>query len=109
MLLLFETAAGFALFKVLQEGKLSKAEGAETLDSADASKLVALQSFARFENTAEALEACTALVESKLSRSLRRFLRAEVVKKGLRDEVLAVYDGKVAALIKVLPISSSFF
>lgn len=100
MLLLFETAAGYALFKVQDEGKLSElTENPAVMP--DATSLVTLQDFKHFANTTEGLEACTALVESKLPRGLRHFLKKAIVKKGLAEsETLAVYDAKVGGLIK---------
>jgi len=98
--LLFETAAGYALFKVKDEGKLA-ALTENPCEMPDATTLVTLQDFKHFANTTEGLEACTALVESKLPRSLRHFLKKAVVKKGLAEsETLAVYDAKVGSLIK---------
>ena len=47
----------------------------------DPMSLVTLQDFKHFANTTEGLEACTALVESKLPRGLRHFLKKAVVKK----------------------------
>jgi len=99
-LLLFETAAGYALFKVKDESKLTQLTENVT-EVPDASSLVSLMDFKHFANTTEGLEACTALVESKLPRSLRHFLKKAVVKKGLAEsETLAVYDAKVGGLIK---------
>ncbi|GMN25280.1 hypothetical protein TIFTF001_000886 [Ficus carica] len=83
MLLLFETPAGFALFKVLDEGKLSKVE------------VVKLKAFSKFENTSEALEAATLLIDSKPSKGLRKFLRAHC-----SGETLAVADSKLGNIIK---------
>jgi len=100
MLLLFETAAGYALFKVKDESKL-EALTANPTEMPDAMSIVSLQDFKHFANTTEGLEACTALVESKLPRGLRHFLKKAVVKKGLAEsETLAVYDAKVGGLIK---------
>lgn len=98
MLLLFETAAGLALFKVLQEKKLLKAdtdlwEHFETPEAAE--KAVKLKAFSKFDNTTEALAAATALVESKLSKSLKKLLKKHCV-----DETLAVLDAKLGNLIK---------
>ncbi|KAH7299264.1 hypothetical protein KP509_24G002900 [Ceratopteris richardii] len=97
MLVLFETPAGFALFKVLDEGKLDKIEDLwkefETGESAR--KIVKLKAFSKFENTAEALGATTLLVDSKLSKSLRKFLKSEC-----QGELLAVADSKLGNTIK---------
>ncbi|KAK1375669.1 Nop domain-containing protein [Heracleum sosnowskyi] len=97
MLLLFETPAGFALFKVLDEGKLSKVEDlAKEFDTVDtARKIVKLKAFSKFENTSEALSAATLLIDSKPSKGLRKFLRAHC-----DGETLAVADSKLGNAIK---------
>ncbi|PON73942.1 Nop domain containing protein [Parasponia andersonii] len=97
MLLLFETQAGFALFKVLDEGKLSKVEDLwKEFESAEsARRVVKLKAFSKFENTSEALEATSLLIESKPSKGLRKFLRAHC-----DGETLAVADSKLGNIIK---------
>ncbi|KAH9307437.1 hypothetical protein KI387_035348, partial [Taxus chinensis] len=97
MLVLFETPAGFALFKVLDEGKLSKVEDLwkEFQTTESARKVVKLKAFSKFENTAEALTAATLLVDSKPSKGLRSFLRQEC-----EGETLAVADSKLGNAIK---------
>ncbi|TYG47064.1 hypothetical protein ES288_D11G308000v1 [Gossypium darwinii] len=97
MLVLFETPAGFALFKVLDEGKLNKVEdlSKEFLAADSARKVVSLQAFSKFENTAEALEAATKLLESTPSKGLRKFLRAHC-----DGETLGVADSKLGTAIK---------
>ncbi|XWS64642.1 hypothetical protein CRYUN_Cryun05aG0020200 [Craigia yunnanensis] len=97
MLVLFETPAGFALFKVLDEGKLSKVEdlSKEFLAADSARKVVSLKAFSKFENTAEALEAATKLLESTPSKGLRKFLRAHC-----DGETLGVADSKLGNAIK---------
>lgn len=57
---------------------------------------MSLKAFHKFGNTTEALAATTALVESKLGKDLKRFLKKQV--KG--REQLAVSDPKLAGLIK---------
>lgn len=101
MLVLFETSAGFALFKVLDEGKLQKADDLwKSFESPEsASKLVSLKKFARFKNTADALKSTTALVESKMSKELKKFLTKEVVNKKLTDSI-ALSDSKLGGVIK---------
>ncbi|KAG4122442.1 hypothetical protein ERO13_D11G267300v2 [Gossypium hirsutum] len=97
MLVLFETPAGFALFKVLDEGKLNKVEdlSKEFLAADSTRKVVSLQAFSKFENTAEALEAATKLLESTPSKGLRKFLRAHC-----DGETLGVADSKLGNAIK---------
>ncbi|XP_021283545.1 probable nucleolar protein 5-1 [Herrania umbratica] len=97
MLVLFETPAGFALFKVLDEGKLNKVEdlSKEFLAADSARKVVSLKAFSKFENTAEALEAATKLLENTPSKGLRKFLRAHC-----DGETLAVADSKLGNAIK---------
>ncbi|XP_073310628.1 probable nucleolar protein 5-2 [Primulina huaijiensis] len=97
MLLLFETPAGFALFKVLDEGKLSKVEdlGKEFSTYESARKVVKLKAFSKFENTSEALSAATLLIDSKPSKGLRNFLRNHC-----EGDILAVADSKLGNTIK---------
>ncbi|CAA3003063.1 probable nucleolar 5-2 [Olea europaea subsp. europaea] len=97
MLLLFETPAGFALFKVLDEGKLSKVEDLWTeFSTADSARqVVKLKAFSKFENTSEALSAATLLIESKPSKGLRKFLRSHC-----ESDILAVADSKLGNAIK---------
>ncbi|CAI5463775.1 unnamed protein product [Closterium sp. Yama58-4] len=91
------TPAGFALFKVLDDKKLDKVEDIwkhfESPESA--SKVVKLKAFDKFENTADALGAATALVESKLSKGLKKFVKAQC-----QGETLAVADSKLGNIIK---------
>ncbi|KAJ7942720.1 Nucleolar protein like [Quillaja saponaria] len=97
MLVLFETPAGFALFKVLDEGKLSKVEDLlNDFSSAETTRqVVKLKAFSKFENTSEALKAATLLNESKPSKGLCKFLRAHC-----DGEALAVSDSKLGNVIK---------
>ena len=57
MLILLETPAGYALFKVLNEKKLKKIESIwEHFETSEAaSKLVSLVSFSKFKNTKDAV------------------------------------------------------
>lgn len=141
MLVLFETPAGYALFKVNNEKKMSKVEdiSAEFETPERASKAVSLQAFYRFADTTEvractclpgvscprrppapfaaaprpttaterlalasslqAVSAASALIESKLNSELKKFLKSNIVKKELKDE-LAVSDAKLGGIIK---------
>ncbi|KAM0869348.1 hypothetical protein ACQ4PT_040723 [Festuca glaucescens] len=97
MLVLFETPAGFALFKVLNEGKLSKVEDLwqEFTTPALARKVVELKAFNKFENTSDALSAATLIIDSKPTKGLRKFLQ-----KHCDGETLAVADSKLGNAIK---------
>ena len=127
-----QTPAGHALFKVLDEGAVTKAdgkdlaanfettEGANSMCAANSSRRwlffarrsaraatphaplprrVKLKAFHKFEDTTEALASTTALLESKLDKGLKSFLKKSILKKGLKDE-LAVADSKVGGVIK---------
>jgi nucleolar protein 58 len=57
-----------------------------------------LKAFSKFENTTDALSACTALVEGKISKNLKSFLTAELSEKDLKDTLL-VNDAKLGSSI----------
>uniref|UniRef100_A0A7N0TG47 Nucleolar protein 58 n=1 Tax=Kalanchoe fedtschenkoi TaxID=63787 RepID=A0A7N0TG47_KALFE len=97
MLVLFETPAGFALFKLLSEGKLGQVEDIwkEFATAESARKMVKLKAFSKFENTQAALSAATLLIDSKPSKDLRKFLRSHC-----ENETLAVADSKLGNVIK---------
>ncbi|CAM6020461.1 unnamed protein product [Sphagnum balticum] len=96
MLALFETPAGFALFKVLNEGKLDNAEELwkEFETPEVARKMVKLKAFDKFESTTDALNAATHLVDSKLPKGLRKFLKAQC-----KGQTLVVADSKLGKAI----------
>ncbi|KAG5455557.1 MAG: NUC127 domain-containing protein [Olpidium bornovanus] len=98
MLVLFETPAGYALFKMAHGGKLL--ENADDVykefDTAErATKALKLRAFGKFENTTEALSAVTALVEGKLGKDLKKFLSKELSEKEIKKEQLMVADSKL--------------
>jgi nucleolar protein 58 len=100
MLILFETPAGLALFKVLKEGKLKKADDLfkyfETPDKA--SKFVQLHAFKKFKDTKEALKTINKLMEGDLTKSAIKFLK----KNSIVDEVqenIAVFEKELAKSI----------
>jgi len=101
MLLLFETSAGYALFKVLKPTKIADADALwqefETVEKA--SNVVKLKAFTPFENTTEAVAAATSIIESTLHSTLKKFLKKNIINKELDDE-LAVSDVKLGGLIK---------
>ncbi|XP_070786713.1 nucleolar protein 58 isoform X2 [Enoplosus armatus] len=100
MLVLFETAAGYAIFKVLDESKLQQVDSLykefETPEKAN--KVVKLKHFEKFQDTTEALAAATALVEGKIGKSLKKVLKKVVAKEA--HEQLAISDVKLGGVIK---------
>ncbi|XP_076670193.1 nop5 ribonucleoprotein isoform X1 [Andrena cerasifolii] len=99
MLILFETPAGYAIFKLLDENKLTEVDNLfrdfETPEAA--SKIIKLKHFEKFADTTEALAATTAAVEGKLCKSLKKILKKYCVEL---QEQLAVADAKLGNAIK---------
>lgn len=97
MLVLYETPAGYALFKVLKDGKIEQPEELckEFETPKDARKMVKLEAFSKFENTAKALESAAALLEGKMAKDLKKFLKKSVTE----GEILAVADSKLGSSI----------
>ncbi|KAI8900519.1 hypothetical protein BC833DRAFT_523416 [Globomyces pollinis-pini] len=100
MLVLYETAAGYALFKLLDDGSLTKPDDIfKSFESPEkANKAVKLKAFAKFENTTDALSAVTGIVEGKMSKNLKEFLTENLTGKDLKD-TLAVSDAKLGSSI----------
>jgi len=69
------------------------------LDPFNFGRSVTLEKFARFKNTTDALKSATALLESKLSSGLKKFLKKNIVQAELTDK-LAVSDSKLRVAIK---------
>jgi nucleolar protein 58 len=101
MLLLFESPAGYALFKVLEPGKLGSPETIWDCFTTPekAAGMIKLKAFTAFENTTEAVVAATSLVDGSIDKGLKSFLKKSVVKKDATEE-LAVADTKLGGLIK---------
>jgi len=70
MLLLFETPAGYALFRVKKEKTLEKIEDfGPYMDDENIKKLVELQAFREFKGTKDVLQATISLVNGKMGKS----------------------------------------
>jgi nucleolar protein 58 len=96
MLVLFETPAGHALFKVLDDAAVRDAGSGDFESQSVIKNLVRLKAFSRFADTTAALASATALVEGKPSKELRRFLK----KQTPSGEEIAVGDAKLGQAIK---------
>jgi len=94
MLLLLETPAGYALFS-LKNKKLLKADADSIYEQfkecTDAARQVSLAAFHKFKDTKDAMEACTELTEGTVGKSLKKFLKKNIVDAGVADN-LAVLD-----------------
>ncbi|OZC12710.1 NOP5NT domain protein [Onchocerca flexuosa] len=98
MLVLFETPAGYALFKLLDEKKLENVDDIWTECSAPekAQRMFQLISFKKFKDTTEAVENVTRLSEGKLTKALKKALKGKLHE----NEVLAVGEVKLGNVIK---------
>jgi nucleolar protein 58 len=81
MYVLFETPAGFALFKVLKEDKLKDVENLHkdftTVEKAE--KIVKLKAFKKFKDTKEAMKSVEKLLKGDMSKALKKFLEKNIV------------------------------
>lgn len=103
MLALLETPAGFALFR-LKKGKLLEIEDNASLHeyfaSAEAAqKAVQLQAFCKFKDTKQAMDEVLCLMESKMGKGLKKFLKKNVLTQG-EGAQLMVSDKGLGASIK---------
>ncbi|KAI0565244.1 Nucleolar protein nop56 [Gracilaria domingensis] len=96
MLVLFETPAGHALFKLLDDAVVRDATQTDLESESTIKRLVKLKAFNQFSDTTAAFSAATAILEGKPTKDLRKFL-----KKTVSDgEQIAVGDAKLGAAIK---------
>ncbi|KAH6915469.1 Nop-domain-containing protein [Coprinopsis sp. MPI-PUGE-AT-0042] len=100
MLVLYETALGYCLFKVSNEAKLESGDLWKEFQTPEkASKLLKLKAIHRFTSTATAVEDVTAMQEGKLGKGLKKFLTEEVLDKGKGKEAMLVVDPKLGRSI----------
>ncbi|KAJ3536402.1 hypothetical protein NMY22_g6051 [Coprinellus aureogranulatus] len=100
MLVLYETALGYCLFKVSNEAKLESADLYKEFETPEkASKLLKLKAIHRFTSTATAVEDISAMQEGKVGKGLKKFLTSEVVEKGKGKDALVVVEPKLARSI----------
>jgi nucleolar protein 58 len=99
MYLLFETAVGYALFKI-DDSKFSQVESWKDLpsNSAGAAKLFKLVAFKQFEDAKDVLQASVKMINGKLSKTLAKFLKKNILSKDLQHKLL-VGDKKIAGEI----------
>lgn len=100
MYVLFETPAGYALFKVLKEDKLKNVNTlhSEFATAEKAKKIVKLKAFKKFKDTKEALKSTEKLIKGEMSKGLKKFLEKNIVQKGI-EEALMVAEKKLGKTI----------
>ena len=78
---LFETPGGFALFKVIKDGKLKDPEGLhKSFKTAEgAEQVVKLKAFKKFKDTKDAMKSVEKLLQGKVSKTLQKFLEKNIV------------------------------
>lgn len=102
VLVLVETPAGYGLFRVEKPGLLNVDATTvynEFVSAEKAKEAVSLHAFAKFKATKDALADATALIESKIGKGLKKFLKKNVVSLGL-NEKLVVADKALGVAIK---------
>lgn len=99
MLVLFETSAGFAIFRVLKEKKLQKSENLykEFQNPVKASKFIKLIHFEKFKDMEDALATASDTINGKMSKKLKKCLKKLEI--GEAQEELAVADAKLGSCI----------
>jgi len=101
LIILTETAAGYALFKAKDKKLLKRDDLAEGLETAEGvSTELKLKQFLKYDSAAVALEQAAALSESKVSPMLRTMLESLKEEKKVS---LAVQDPKLANAVSKLP------
>eukprot|EP00484_Ammonia_sp_Unknown_P000974 CAMPEP_0197020782 /NCGR_PEP_ID=MMETSP1384-20130603/1675_1 /TAXON_ID=29189 /ORGANISM="Ammonia sp." /LENGTH=528 /DNA_ID=CAMNT_0042448471 /DNA_START=39 /DNA_END=1625 /DNA_ORIENTATION=+ len=103
MLILFESAVGYSLFKVLDEEKIKTANvdniWKEFATQSKRSNFVQLHAFEAFKDMEEAEDAAKCLGEGeKLHKSLSKFVKKHVIKKKLSDSI-GVIDARIGGLL----------
>lgn len=102
VLVLVETAAGYGLFRVEKPGLL-KVHASEVYKHFETAKkareAISLQAFAKFKDTKDAVADTTALIESKIGKGLKKFLKKNAVSLGIGEQ-LAVADKALGSAIK---------
>ncbi|KAH9246223.1 hypothetical protein BASA81_016257 [Batrachochytrium salamandrivorans] len=94
MFVLFESSAGYSLFKTTKEALAD--DLVESDFSEDPSRFVSLVAFDKFLDSSEAIRACTAIVQGELEKPLSKFIKSHLKK----SDTLAVSDSKLGQAIK---------
>jgi len=100
MLLLFETPAGYGIFRINDKKKLESVEDIYSMFQSDnLLDNVNLECFKKFKDTENAVNSLNELQSGELPEDLRKFLKKNIIKKEIKEHLLC-YDSNVANLIK---------
>ena len=101
MYVLFETPAGYALFKVLKDEKKLK-DVSSLIDDFEtpekANKVVKLKAFKKFKDTKDAMKSVEKLIKGEMCKGLKKLLEKNIVQKGV-EEALMLADKKLGKVI----------
>ncbi|KRZ35379.1 Nucleolar protein 58, partial [Trichinella pseudospiralis] len=100
MLLLYETAGGYAIFRISEKFNLTKVDDLwSEFESPDkARQFVQLVNFKKFSDINESLQSTMDIVENKCSKTLKKVIKKFVLPE--MQEKLAVADAKLGSLIQ---------
>ena len=89
MLLLFETPAGYGIFKISNKKKLESVEDiASMFKDDDLLDNVSLQCFKKFKDTENAVNSINSIQSGELPEDLRKFLKKNIIKKEIKEHLL---------------------
>ena len=89
MLVLFETPAGYGIFRLTDKKKLETVEDIYSMfEDSNLEKYVELQCFKKFKDTENAVNSLNALQSGELPDDLRKFLKKNIISKEIKENLL---------------------
>ena len=89
MLVLFETPAGYGIFKISDKRKLETVEDISSMFKDDVLlDNISLQSFKKFKDTETAVNSLNSIQSGELPDNLRKFLKKNIISKDIKDRLL---------------------
>ena len=89
MLLLFETPAGYGIFKISDKKKFESVRDIAPMFKEDALlDNVSLQCFKKFKDTENAVNSINSIQSGTLPDDLRKFLKKNIVNKSIKEHLL---------------------
>ena len=89
MLVLFETPAGYGIFRLTDKKKLETVEDIYSMfEDSNLEKYVELQCFKKFKDTENTVNSLNALQSGELPDDLRKFLKKNIISKEIKENLL---------------------